>query len=124
MQSGLDYLADNKATISGASPFVHHAKGRPCILIFESPSTSSQDTSFYNGDKYLVHDYPSAPRQYWSRMRPVRYSAVGGDVLPVFMDEEPSKALLEHWSSAIPDFVRPTYTTDVVMDTIEKNPGE
>eukprot|EP00518_Triparma_eleuthera_P010152 CAMPEP_0182484472 /NCGR_PEP_ID=MMETSP1319-20130603/43497_1 /TAXON_ID=172717 /ORGANISM="Bolidomonas pacifica, Strain RCC208" /LENGTH=173 /DNA_ID=CAMNT_0024686379 /DNA_START=98 /DNA_END=615 /DNA_ORIENTATION=+ len=44
------------------------------IMVFESPSTSSDLTSFKNGSRYLVHDYPPAPPQYWSVMRPVRYA--------------------------------------------------
>lgn len=44
------------------------------VMVFESPSISSNSTSFKNGSRYLVHDYPPAPAQYWSVMRPIRYA--------------------------------------------------
>mmetsp|Transcript_17462 Transcript_17462/g.24485 ORF Transcript_17462/g.24485 Transcript_17462/m.24485 type:complete len:504 (-) Transcript_17462:86-1597(-) len=93
------------------------------VMLFESPSTSSSVTSFQNTTNYLLHDYPTSPPQYWSVMRPVRYSAMAGDALPVWVAQTPVTPLLEHWSRSIPIFKKPNYLTSDLVAHVEANPG-
>jgi hypothetical protein len=80
----------------------------PAIMVFECPSSFSTTTSFTNTTNYMVHDHPPAAPQYWSVMRPLRYSCVAGTALPVWVAAPPPSCLIDHWSKAIPDFVPPT----------------
>ncbi|GMH54107.1 hypothetical protein TrLO_g12802 [Triparma laevis f. longispina] len=82
------------------------------VMVFESPSTSSNSTSFKNGSRYLVHDYPPAPAQYWSVMRPIRYAALAGDSVLVWTKNSLPTGLIEHWEEAIPGFVKPNFICD------------
>lgn len=95
IEEGLDWLEGKAA--------------RNVVMVYESPSSSSKETSFYNENQFRIHDFPSAPLDYMTTLRPMRYAIVNGSNYPAYMLKEPDKALLDHWYHTIPNHVRPTF---------------
>jgi hypothetical protein len=84
------------------------------ILLFESPSTSTTDSSFYNGQVYKFHDYPPAPSISKGILGPCRYSMMNGSTFPSFLrNGEPPAGLMEHWTRYVPDFTAPSFVSSI-----------
>lgn len=90
------------------------------VMLFESPSSSSHDTTFFNGQTFKFHDYPPSAPVYKSLMAPCRYTMMNGASYPSFLiSGEPPKGLIEHWHKYIPDFVEPRFVTEITeKDTV------
>lgn len=82
-------------------------------MVYECPSSAAHDTSFRNASKWKIHDYPRTARQYWSVMRPLRYTCFNGNTFPAFLQEQPHSLLLAHWNKSIPYYVDPVVVTSI-----------
>ena len=87
------------------------------VMLFESPSTSTAGTSFYNKDKFKFHDWPPLKS---SRAKgvlgPGRYACMNGNSYPVFLREDPPPGLLDHWRQTIPGYVEPTFIQKIDLE--------
>ena len=84
------------------------------VMLFESPSTSTEDTSFYNSKKFRFHDWPplksGRPK---GVLGPCRYALMNGNAYPVFLREDPPVGLLDHWRKSVPGYVEPTFVKTI-----------
>jgi hypothetical protein len=87
-------------------------------MVYECPSTASSETSFRNSSKWKIHDYPPTARQYWSVMRPLRYTCFNGQTFPAFLQELPPNSIVNHWNKSIPGFVSPAIVHEIPIDAI------
>lgn len=90
-----------------------NSKNDEVIMVYECPSTSCNDTSFYNTSQYRIHDYPPAPFEYKAMLRPLRYASMNGDAYPSFLMAEPDQHLLAHWVKTIPNYVCPHFVSAI-----------
>ena len=77
------------------------------VMLFESPSSSSANSSFHNASKYKFHDWPP-PKSTKSKemLGPCRYGMMNGNKYPVFLRSgAPPAGIMDHWKEAIPDYV-------------------
>jgi len=75
-----------------------------CIMLFESPSSSTAESSFHNKDKFKFHDWPP-PKSTTSKsiLGPCKYASTNGNAFPVFLrNGVPPAGLAEHWAKSIP----------------------
>lgn len=87
------------------------------VMLFESPSSSSHDTSFFNGQAFKFHDYPPSAAILKSVMAPCRYTMMNGASYPSFLKSgTPPKGLMEHWKRYIPEFVEPRFVSEITSD--------
>lgn len=85
------------------------------VMLFESPSSSSHDTSFFNGQTFKFHDYPPSAPVLKSVLAPCRYTMMNGASYPSFLKSgTPPDGLIEHWKRYIPDFVEPRFVSEIV----------
>lgn len=82
-------------------------------MVYECPSSSCNDTSFYNANQYKIHDYPPTPFEYKAFLRPLRYSSMNGNAYPSYLMDEPDPHLLSHWIQTIPNFVCPEFVCTI-----------
>jgi hypothetical protein len=84
------------------------------VMLFESPSSSSTETSFYNCGPYRMHDWPP-PKSNKAKgvLGPCRYALMSGDTYPVYLREQVPEGLVEHWKEVIPDFKEPTFVPQI-----------
>ena len=92
------------------------------VMLFESPSSSTSESSFHNASKFRFHDWPP-PKSTKSKgiLGPCRYASMNGASYPVYLrDGIPPEGLLDHWESVIPGFVRPSFVPkiDTELDTV------
>jgi hypothetical protein len=100
IQNGLQYLGKKSGNV---------------IMLYESPSSSSTETSFFNNQTFPVHDYPAFPAPYKTVLAPLRYSIMNGSTYPSFLAGAPPKGLMEHWERRVPNFRRPVLWTNFPM---------
>jgi hypothetical protein len=117
--------ANSEATaINGTSNESHTASGPPVpvvpsvenvVMLFESPSSCTADFTFQNITKFRFHDWPPPSKTGGkSVLGPCRYALMNGTTYPVFLkDGVPPAGLVEHWQSAVPGFVPPTYVDKI-----------
>jgi hypothetical protein len=87
------------------------------IMLYEAPSSSSTDTSFFNNQTFPVHDYPSFPTPYKTVLAPLRYSIMNGSTYPSYLAGcNPPKGLMEHWERRVPNFARPRFVDELADD--------
>ena len=99
IQDGLRYLKKDTSNV---------------VMLFESPSTSAQDSSFYNGQVYKFHDWPPAPSASKGVLGPCRYSMMNGSSFPSFLrDGAPPAGLMEHWEAYVPGYVAPRFVAEI-----------
>ena len=101
IQDGLNYLGKKADNV---------------IMLYESPSSSSTETSFFNNQTFPVHDYPAFPPPYKTVLAPLRYSIMNGAAYPSYLADAPPKGLMEHWERRVPNFVRPKFVNDLADD--------
>jgi hypothetical protein len=88
------------------------------IMLFESPSSSATDASFYNKNKFRFHDWPP-PKSSKSKhvLGPNRYASMNGDTFPIYLrDGKPPTGLEEHWESVLPGVPKPNFVSKIDMD--------
>jgi hypothetical protein len=81
------------------------------IMLFESPSSSTADSSFHNRDKFKFHDWPP-PKSTKSKaiLGPCRYALMNGPTYPCFLRGGIApEGLLEHWAEAVPGIPMPRF---------------
>jgi hypothetical protein len=84
------------------------------IMLFESPSSSSTETSFFNSSAYKFHDYPPSCSAYKMTLGPCRYSMMNGSAYPSYLRSgAPPPGLLDHWEATIPGFDRPSFVSTI-----------
>lgn len=85
------------------------------VMLYESPSSASDQTSFHNRQKFRFHDWPP-PKSTKSKsiIGPCKYSLMNGQTFPSFLrDGAPPAGLMEHWQEAIPGHQMPTFVSKV-----------
>lgn len=88
------------------------------VMLFESPSSSTDQSSFHNNQKFKFHDWPP-PKSTISKsiLGPCKYAMWNGNALPVFLRAgKTPPGLAEHWQKVMPkELVMPRF-----VDKIEK----
>mmetsp|Transcript_3436 Transcript_3436/g.6444 ORF Transcript_3436/g.6444 Transcript_3436/m.6444 type:complete len:505 (-) Transcript_3436:200-1714(-) len=85
------------------------------IMLYESPSSASSETSFQNREKYRFHDWPP-PKSTRSKaiLGPCKYSMMNGQSFPSFLrDGAPPDGLMEHWAETIPGVPMPRFVKTI-----------
>lgn len=87
------------------------------VMLFESPSSCSHNSTFFNGQAFKFHDYPPSTPVFGSLMAPCRYTMMNGSSYPSFLKSGPAPpGLIEHWKKYIPDFVEPRLVSEITAD--------
>jgi ATP-grasp domain len=82
------------------------------VMLFESPSSASADSTFFNCQVYKFHDWPPMSAPYKTMLGPCRYSMMNGDAYPSYLEAgAPPPGLMEHWEATVPGFVRPHFVS-------------
>lgn len=95
-----------------------HKDSERVVMLFESPSSSSADSSFHNRDKFKFHDWPP-PKSSKSKgiLGPCRYSLMNGTSFPAFLrDGKPPEGLLEHWAEVLPEVPSPSFVDKITAE--------
>jgi hypothetical protein len=91
------------------------------IMLFESPSSCTTESSFYNANTFRFHDWPP-PKTLHSKsiLGPLRYSLMNGNTFPSYLRiGKAPDGLMEHWAEAIPGLPAPHFATKVTdEDTV------
>jgi hypothetical protein len=93
-------------------------EAKKTIMLFESPSCSTADSSFHNRDKFKFHDWPP-PKSTKGKaiLGPCRYALMNGSTYPVFLrDGSPPDGLMEHWAAAVPEVPLPHFCPKVTEE--------
>ena len=88
------------------------------VMLFESPSSSTDQSTFHNKAKYKFHDWPP-PTSTKSKaiLGPCRYAMMNGPSFPVFLREgKPPEGLVEHWMEAVPGYKPATYVDKITEE--------
>lgn len=106
------------------------------IMLYESPSCCSSSSTqnqmaaaaasatatatFFNGQTFKFYDYPPSPTIYKSIFGPYRYSMMNGNTFASYIpsDKYIPVDLLKHWNTYIPQYVPPTFISDITKDSI------
>jgi hypothetical protein len=91
-------------------------KSTNVVMLYESPSSSSHETSFFNSQVYKFHDYPPSPVAYKAVPAPCRYSLMNGATYPSYLRDPPPEGLIEHWQRYVPGFVVPPFVREIPSD--------
>jgi ATP-grasp domain len=84
------------------------------VMLFESPSSSSHESTFFNGQAFKFHDYPPSAPVFRSVMAPCRYTMMNGATYPSFLKSGVAPSgLFEHWKKFVPDFVEPRLVSEI-----------
>lgn len=90
------------------------ATSNEVVMLFESPSSASADSTFFNCQVYKFHDWPPMSAPYKTMLGPCRYSMMNGDAYPSYLEAgAPPPGLMEHWEATVPGFVRPTFVSQL-----------
>jgi ATP-grasp domain len=99
IRDGLRYLNRNDAEV---------------VMLFESPSSASSDSTFFNCQVYKFHDYPPCSSLTKAVLGPCRYALMNGASYPAFLaNGSPPEGLVEHWEATVPGFVRPSFVSEI-----------
>jgi hypothetical protein len=83
-------------------------------MVFENPSCSPQEATFFNGNTFKFHEFPPSPPLYKAVLTPCRYSMMNGNVYPSYLQGGiPPLGLVEHWKATIPGFVEPVFVPEI-----------
>ena len=92
-------------------------EAKKICMVFENPSTSQQEATFFNGNTFKFHEFPPSPPLYKAVLTPCRYSMMNGNVYPSYLQGGvPPNGLMEHWNATIPGFVNPIFVPDIPTD--------
>src|SRR3569832_390536 len=84
------------------------------VMLFESPSSASADSTFFNCQVYKFHDYPPCSSQTKAVLGPCRYALMNGASYPAFLaNGAPPEGLMEHWEATVPGFVKPSFVSEI-----------
>ena len=115
IQQGLEYLATNTSISEKTAD-----KPQAVVMLFESPSSSSDLATFHNREKFRFHDWPP-PKSTKGKeiLGPCRYSLMNGTTYNAFLrGGAPPEGLLEHWEKTVdiplPSFVNVIHQEDLV----------
>ncbi|KAL3905413.1 MAG: hypothetical protein SGILL_009688 [Bacillariaceae sp.] len=81
------------------------------VMLYESPSSATTESSFHNRDKFKFHDWPP-PKNTLSKaiLGPCKYSMMNGSTFPSFLRQgAPPTGLMEHWKEAVPGIPMPNF---------------
>ena len=88
------------------------------VMLFESPSSSRADSTFFNCQVYKFHDYPPCSSLTKAVLGPCRYALMNGSSYPAFLaNGAPPSGLMEHWEATVPGFVRPRFVSEITEST-------
>ena len=91
------------------------------VMLFESPSSSTTESSFHNNQKFKFHDWPP-PKSTISKaiLGPCKYSMWNGSALPVFLRAgKTPPGLAEHWQKVMPkELVMPHFVDKIKEDDV------
>ncbi|CAB9516661.1 ATP-grasp domain [Seminavis robusta] len=91
------------------------------VMLFESPSSSTTESSFHNNKQFKFHDWPP-PKSTMSKaiLGPCKYSMWNGSALPVFLRGGKTPTGLEdHWKKVMPEnLVMPRFVDKVSEDDV------
>jgi hypothetical protein len=83
-------------------------------MVFENPSTSPQEPTFFNGNTFKFHEYPPSPPLYKAVLTPCRYSMMNGNVYPSYLQGGVAPSgLVDHWMQTIPGFIAPLFVPEI-----------
>ena len=85
------------------------------VMLFESPSSSSANSSFHNASKFKFHDWPP-PKSTKSKemLGPCRYGMMNGGSFPVFLRSgAPPVGIVDHWKDAVPGYVPSEFVSKI-----------
>lgn len=85
------------------------------VMLFESPSSATSESSFHNKGKFKFHDWPP-PKSTVSKavLGPCRYALMNGASYPVFLRlGTPPAGLIDHWKVAVPGFVEGSFVPTI-----------
>jgi ATP-grasp domain len=85
------------------------------VMLYESPSSATDQSTFHNREKFRFHDWPP-PKSTRSKsiIGPCKYSLMNGQSFPSFLrDGAPPPGLMEHWQEAIPGVPMPRFVSTV-----------
>jgi len=87
------------------------------VMLFESPSSSTDGTSFFNSGAFKFHDWPP-PKILGGKiiLGPCRYASMSGPAYPVYMRQEVPSGLFEHWGEVLPGFQAPSVVHEITDD--------
>jgi hypothetical protein len=107
IKAGIDYKKKEDPKYDPAS----------VVMLFESPSSSTTDSTFHNREKFRFHDWPPANSKSKGVLGPNRYASMNGSSYPVFLrDGVPPAGLMGHWESFLPGFVKPNFVDKIDTD--------
>jgi ATP-grasp domain len=75
------------------------------VMLFESPSSATTESSFHNNKQFKFHDWPP-PKSTKSKatLGPCKYSMWNGSALPTFLRAgKAPEGLEEHWKKVMPE---------------------
>jgi len=91
------------------------------VMLFESPTSSSTESSFHNNQKYKFHDWPP-PKSMTSKaiLGPCKYSMWNGSSLPTYLrGGKPPSGLEAHWQKVMPTGLKmPHYVDKITTDDV------
>lgn len=91
------------------------------VMLFESPSSSTSESSFHNNAQFKFHDWPP-PKSTISKaiLGPCKYSMWNGSALPVFLRAgKTPEGLAEHWAKVMPEgLVKPHFVDTIKEDDV------
>lgn len=91
------------------------------VMLFESPSSASSETSFHNDTKYRFHDWPP-PKSTMQKaiLGPCKYGMWNGSALPAFLKGGKAPEGLEaHWEKVMPEnLAMPRFVDKVKEDDV------
>jgi len=83
------------------------------LMLYESPSSSSENTSFHNSQVFNYHDFPPFPSYYKMLLAPCRYSVMNGSTYSSYLHDSCPPGLVQHWKDSIPNFQVPSFTPHI-----------
>lgn len=101
-----DYIAEGLA---------YKNEKRDVVMLFESPSSSTAESTFHNKTSFKFHDWPP-PSSTKSKaiLGPCRYALMNGASFPCFLrDGTPPPGLIEHWKETIPGYVESSFVPKI-----------
>lgn len=83
------------------------------LMLYESPSSNSKDTSFQNTQVFNIHDYPPTSPYVKMVLAPCRYSVMNGISYSSYLSDSCPAGLMDHWKDTIPNFQAPSFTSKI-----------
>jgi hypothetical protein len=114
------FTVRNWAGTKGYSDYIrdglkYNKKDVKVVMLYESPSSSTDEHTFHNKTKFRFHDWPPPSKTSGkSVVGPCRYGMMNGASFPLFLkDGAPPDGLMEHWAKVVPNFKAPTFVDKI-----------